>query len=92
MSRIPLPRPGPPSLPEVAGVHALVRRIASTEELTKLAERLWKARAVVNGEVPEIAEGSTADLCLWPVEHPWQIVTRSARPDMVLRSGLPIDV
>ena len=83
---------GPPSLPEVAVVHALVRRIASTEQLTKLAERLWKARAVVDGEVPEIAAGSTADLCLWPVEHPWQIVTRSARPDMVLRSGVPIDV
>ncbi|MCU1392632.1 MAG: N-acyl-D-amino-acid deacylase [Ilumatobacteraceae bacterium] len=78
---------GPPSLPQVAAVYALANRVASVAGLEALAALLWSARSIIDGELSTVSVGSVADLCLWPVESAWQLVTRAPLPSVVIRAG-----
>ncbi len=78
---------GPPSLAQVAAVYALTNRIATIDELTRLTMLLWSGRSIIDGEQAVVVEGSVADLCLWPVDEGWQIISRASEPTVVLRAG-----
>jgi cytosine/creatinine deaminase len=78
---------GPPALPQVAAVYALVRKLGTVGALDVLAQRLWAGRPHIDGADPSIAPMAPADLCVWGVTSPWQIVSRGAVPDLILRRG-----
>jgi cytosine deaminase len=69
---------GRPSLPSVAAVYALAARQGSREFLDKLAVSLWQGAELAPGAV---------DLCVWPVQEPWQLVANEAEPSAVLVRG-----
>jgi cytosine deaminase len=70
---------GRPSLPSVAAVYALAARQGSRPFLEKLATSLWQSA--------ELTPGQVADLCVWPVREPWQLVATEAEPSAVLARG-----
>jgi cytosine deaminase len=78
---------GRPSLPSVASVYALMAKISDRSALDALAESLWTAATCIGAPLPTIAEGASADLCLWPCNSPWQIVATEAVPDLVIVAG-----
>ena len=77
---------GRPSLPSAAALYALVRRQSTKESLAASAIGLWEAGAIC-GDEAAIAVGAPADICLWPVKEPWQIVATEAEPDLVFSAG-----
>jgi cytosine deaminase len=77
---------GRPSLPSVAALYALANREASRPKLDALARSLWQSSEICGVE-SEIETGAAADLALWPVEEPWQLVAEEPEPDMVLVGG-----
>ena len=70
---------GRPSLPSVAAVYALAAREGSRQFLDKLATSLWQGA--------ELIRGASAELCVWPVREPWQLVATEADPTSVLVRG-----
>ncbi len=67
-------------------MYALANREASKQQLGVLGRSLWQASEVCGIE-SDIKTGAVADLALWPVEEPWQLVAEEAEPDMVLVGG-----
>jgi cytosine deaminase len=79
---------GRPSLPSAAAVYALATRQGAKPLLNRLAASLWQAAEVFNDAPPtSIVVGAPADLCIWPVTDPWQIVATEASPLAVLVGG-----
>jgi cytosine deaminase len=70
---------GRPSLPSVAAVYALAARRGSRQLLDRLATSLWQGA--------ELTPGTAADLCVWPVQEPWQLVSIEPEPSAVLVCG-----
>jgi cytosine deaminase len=70
---------GRPSLPSVAAVYALAARQGSRQFLDNLAASLWHGA--------ELGPGAAADLCVWPVQEPWQLVSIEPQPSAVLVRG-----
>jgi len=70
---------GRPSLPSAAAVYALAARQGSRQFLDKLAASLWQGA--------ELTPGGAADVCVWPVREPWQLVATEAEPGAVLVRG-----
>lgn len=77
---------GRPSLPAVAATYALFQRKGSRGALDRLARSLWTASALCGVEAG-LSRGAAADLCLWRLQEPWQIVAAEAEPVLVLVAG-----
>jgi cytosine deaminase len=79
---------GRPSLPSAAAVYALTARQASRPGLNRLAISLWQAAEVfADSRSATVAAGAPADLCVWPVTEPWEIVAAEADPLAVMVRG-----
>ncbi|HEV7663776.1 MAG TPA: hypothetical protein VGQ62_09600, partial [Chloroflexota bacterium] len=79
---------GRPSLPSAAAVYALAARQGGKAVLNRMAASLWQAAEVLHDSSrTDIAAGAPADLCIWPVTEPWQIVATEATPLAVIVGG-----
>jgi cytosine deaminase len=81
---------GRPSLTSVASIYALVAGVSRQTDLSELARSLWTAPECLGMSAPTLSEGAAADLCLWPVASPWELVARESEPDLVFVGGAAV--